>query len=32
LTALTLLGQRASGSAGRHRWPVPFSTWALHRP
>jgi hypothetical protein len=28
LTAPTLMGQLASGSAARHRWPVPFSTWA----
>jgi len=28
LTALTLMGQLASGSAARHPWPVPFSTWA----
>jgi hypothetical protein len=28
LTALTLLGQLAEGSAARHRWSVPCSTWA----
>jgi hypothetical protein len=29
LTALTLMGQLASGSAARYRWPVPFSTWTF---
>jgi hypothetical protein len=24
----TLMGQLAQGSAARHRWPVPSSTWA----